>query len=109
MKFPKILNTPPQNLQMVDLVWASAKKLDFNPSNQPRIGLQHFMWLTLQYGSIHLQAEIAFQAGIFGLEFWPVFQAEISGLCDYKCSSSSNLQKHKRIHIGDKPFSCIPV
>ena len=34
---------------MVDLVWASAKKFDFNPSNQPRIGLQHFMWLNLQY------------------------------------------------------------
>ena len=49
VKFPKILNTPPQNLQMVDLVWASAKKFDFNPSNQPRIGLQHFMWLNLQY------------------------------------------------------------
>ena len=48
-KFPKFLNTPPQNLQMVDLVWASAKKFDFNPSNQPRIGLQHFMWLNLQY------------------------------------------------------------
>ena len=26
-----------------------------------------------------MQAEIAFQAGIFGLEFWPVFQAEIFG------------------------------
>ena len=49
VKFPKFLNTPPQNLQMVDLVWASAKKFDFNPSNQPRIGLQHFMWLNLQY------------------------------------------------------------
>ena len=34
---------------MVDQVWASAKKIDFNPSNQPRIGLQHFMWLNLQY------------------------------------------------------------
>ena len=32
------------------------------------------------YGSIHLRAEIAFQAEIPGLEFWPVFQAEISGL-----------------------------
>ena len=31
-------------------------------------------------GSIHLRAEIAFQAKISGLEFWPVFQAEISGL-----------------------------
>ena len=31
-------------------------------------------------GSIHLRAEIAFQAEISGLEFWPVFQAEISGL-----------------------------
>ena len=49
MKFPNFLNTPPQNLQMVDLVWASAKKFDFSPSNQPRIGLQHFMWLNLQY------------------------------------------------------------
>ena len=29
-------------------------------------------------GSIHLRAEIAFQAEISGLEFWPVFQAEIS-------------------------------
>ena len=32
------------------------------------------------FGSIHLRAEIAFQAEISGLEFWPVFQAEISGL-----------------------------
>ena len=31
-------------------------------------------------GSIHLRAEIAFQAEISGLELWPVFQAEISGL-----------------------------
>ena len=49
VKFPNFLNTPPQNLQMVDLVWASAKKIDFNPSNQLRIGLQHFMWYILQY------------------------------------------------------------
>jgi len=44
-EIPIFFNTPPQNLQMVDLVWASAKKIDFNPSNQLRIGLQHFMWL----------------------------------------------------------------
>ena len=31
-------------------------------------------------GAIHLQAEIAFQARIFGLEFRPVFQAGIFGL-----------------------------
>ena len=49
MKFPNFSNTSPQNLQMVDLVWASAMKIDFNPSNQPRVGLQHFMCLNLQY------------------------------------------------------------
>ena len=34
---------------MVDLVWASAKKIDFTLSNQLRIGLQHFKWLNLQH------------------------------------------------------------
>ena len=29
--------------------WASANKIDFNLRNQLRIGLQHIVWLNLQY------------------------------------------------------------
>ena len=46
VKFP-IFYTAPQILVMVDLVRVNAKKIDLNPSNQLRIGLQHFMWLNL--------------------------------------------------------------
>ena len=36
VKFPNFSRTPPQNLQMVNLVWVNAKKTDLKASNQPR-------------------------------------------------------------------------
>ena len=46
----------------------------------------------LHIGVIHLQAEIAFQAEIFGLKFWPDFQAEIFGLFFQARIPSRNFQ-----------------
>ena len=37
VKFPNFLRTPPQNLQMVDLVWVNAKKIDLKVNNQLRL------------------------------------------------------------------------
>ena len=49
VKFPNISRTPPQNLQMVNLVWVNAKKTDLKASNQPRFGHLHFFRVKLQY------------------------------------------------------------
>ena len=49
VKFPNFSRTPPQNLQMVNLVWVNAKKTDLKASNQPRFGHLHFLKVKLQY------------------------------------------------------------
>ena len=49
VKFPNFSRTPPQNLQMVNLVWVNAKKTDLKASNQPRFGHLHFFRVKLQY------------------------------------------------------------
>ena len=45
----KFFENPPQNLQMVNLVWVNAKKTDLKASNQPRFGHLHFFRVKLQY------------------------------------------------------------
>ena len=47
VKLPIFSRPPPQNLQMVDLVWVNAKKIDLKVSNQPRLGLLCFLGLKL--------------------------------------------------------------
>ena len=49
MKFQNFSRTPPQNFQMVNLVWVNAKKTDLKASNQPRFGHLHFLGVKLQY------------------------------------------------------------
>ena len=54
VKFPNISRTPPQNLQMVNLVWVNAEKTELKASNQPRFGHLHYFRVKLQYETTKL-------------------------------------------------------